>query len=69
MLECATLIGLIAGLRIVPSMKENEHFLRCAIINTQNLKLVMRVIQIKLRGMHVYLGALNEITAWKGRHV
>lgn len=25
----------------------------------------MRAIQIKLQGMHVYLRALNEITAWK----
>lgn len=51
----------------VPLMKENEPFVRCAIINTRNLKLVMRVIQIKLQGMHVYLRALNEITAWKKR--
>lgn len=36
-----------------------------------NFKLAMRVIQIKLQGMHVYLQALNEITAWKkkSRHV
>lgn len=65
-------LGLRATLGIFFSLiKENEHFIQCAIINThwKNFKLAMRVIQIKLQGMHVYLQALNEITAWKSRRV
>lgn len=65
MLECAMFRSYCRSRDCPPDEKKNEHFIRCAIINTQNLKVVMRVIQIKLQGMHVYLQALSEITAWK----
>lgn len=64
MLECAMFRSYCRSLGLFPSTitrrkkwKEKSGFIRCAIINTQNLKLVMRVIQIKLQGMHVYLSS------------
>lgn len=67
-------LGLIANLFSPRWKRKNWAFLfffssRVQLLTlTTNLKLAMRVIQIKkkkLQGMHVYLQALNEITAWK----